>query len=381
MATSKEIINGQVYYYKMIEIGYDSTGKRKREKIRAKTVKDLNAKIQEFMELKSLGKDDTRNLIFRDFMKNWLYNVHFLHLKGSTKEKYNGLYINYLKDSSICMLKMSNLNAIVVQNYYNELTKAGVTDSLIRNIHKLVRPCLTYAYANGYTLRDFGAPGVIKLPARKERSINKCEILTIEEQKKFIDSLEPGADSYLYLTALGTGLRLGELLALRWTDINLNTKELTVNKSVRRVKDLSTNESTIVVTEPKTANSLRTITLPDKIINLLETNKKEQKLLKLSLGKNYENNDLVFPTKLGKYQDSSNVRKRFKKALKKAEIKDIKFHALRHTFATRLFENNVPIKTVSSLLGHYDVSITMDIYTHVLEESKKDAAKILNNII
>ena len=99
------------------------------------------------------------------------------------------------------------------------------------------------------------------------------------------------------------------------------------------------------------------------------------------MGKNYQNNDLVFPTKLGKYQDSSNVRKRFKKALKKAGIKDIKFHALRHTFATRLFENNVPIKTVSSLLGHYDVSITMDIYTHVLEESKKDAAKILNNII
>lgn len=302
-------------------------------------------------------------------------------MKPSTKERYNTLYVKYLKNSSLGMIKLNKINALEVQNFYTELSSNNVSDNLIRNIHKLVRPCLTYAYANGFTIRDFGATGLIKLPQKKCKSISEQDVFTLAEQKKFINSIDNDENKALYITALSTGLRLGELLALYWSDIDFENATLSVNRTIKRVKDIDTNKSSLIISTPKTQNSIRNISLPDKLIPILKNHKKSQQEMILKLGNKYINKEIVFATPLGTFQDDSNVRKHYKNIFKKNSIRFIKFHGLRHTFATRLFEAKVPVKVVSELLGHSSIDTTLNIYVHVLDELKDDAAKIINTVI
>lgn len=381
MATPKEIVNGITYYYKMIELGRDSNGKRIRKKFRAKTVRELQKKIDEYNASKNINYLESTTIYFRDFLKKWLYDIHMKNLKPSTKERYNTLYNKSLKNSSLGMIKLNKINALEVQNFYTELSSNNVSDNLIRNIHKLVRPCLTYAYANGFTIRDFGATGLIKLPQKKCKSISEQDVFTLTEQKKFINSIDNDENKALYITALSTGLRLGELLALYWSDIDFENATLSVNRTIKRVKDIDTNKSSLIISTPKTQNSIRNISLPDKLIPILKNHKKSQQEMILKLGNKYINKEIVFATPLGTFQDDSNVRKHYKNILKKNSIRSIKFHGLRHTFATRLFEAKVPVKVVSELLGHSSIDTTLNIYVHVLDELKSDAAKIINTII
>lgn len=381
MATPKEIVNGITYYYKMIELGRDSNGKRIRKKFRAKTVRELQKKIDEYNASKNINYLESTTIYFRDFLKKWLYDIHMKNLKPSTKERYNTLYNIYLKNSSLGMIKLNKINALEVQNFYTELSSNNVSDNLIRNIHKLVRPCLTYAYANGFTIRDFGATGLIKLPQKKRKSISEHDVFTLAEQKKFINAIDNDENKALYITALSTGLRMGELLALYWSDIDFENATLSVNRTIKRVKDIDTNKSSLIISPPKTPNSIRNISLPDKLIPILKNHKKSQQEMILKLGNKYINKEIVFATPLGTFQDDSNVRKHYKNILKKNSIRFIKFHGLRHTFATRLFEAKVPVKVVSELLGHSSIDTTLNIYVHVLDELKDDAAKIINTVI
>lgn len=381
----KTIINGHEYYYKQIELGWGVDGKRKRKVIRAKTVKELETKLKDYEKLNEGNNAATKDILFNKFMKDWLYNVHLKrNLKGSTITRYDGIYRNYLEKSAIGKLKMSKINSLKIQEFYSMLLKDGVTTSTIEFIHKLVRPCLQYAYKTGYTQRDFGANGLIILPKSdntiEDEEEREVEVLTVEEQKQFIASLEEDNDRLIYLIALGTGLRLGELLGLKWDIIDLKEGTLKVRMSIKRVKDINTGISKIIEQKPKTKSSIRTVPIPSNLVKELKTLKLQQKKHKLSMGNLYTDNNLVFATNTGSYIEPGNLAKRFKKALTKANIKEIKFHSLRHTYATRLFENKVPLKTVSSFLGHADISTTANIYVHVLQEEKVKSAEVINNL-
>lgn len=187
----------------------------------------------------------------------------------------------------------------------------------------------------------------------------------------------------LFLTALGTGLRLGEILGLKWSDIDFNAGTLTVNRTLQRVTEIDKNgnkESKIIEQMPKTTNSIRTIPIPKNILTKLKDHKVQQSKNKLQLGELHANNDYVFCDNLGYPIDDKRPNRNLKSLLTKLNIEPLKFHGLRHTYATRLFEAGVPPKTVQVLMGHYDISITMDIYTHVMEDTKLEAVERLNEI-
>ncbi|GAA0864571.1 site-specific integrase [Paraclostridium tenue] len=131
---------------------------------------------------------------------------------------------------------------------------------------------------------------------------------------------------------------------------------------------------------PKTKNSIRTILIPKNILIKLKEHKVQQSKNKLQLGELYANNDYIFCDNLGYPLDDKRPTRNLKSILTKLNIEPLKFHRLRHTYATRLFEANVPPKTVQVLIGHYDISITMDIYTHVMENTKLEAVDKLNDI-
>nr|WP_242834310.1 site-specific integrase [Clostridium pasteurianum] len=185
------------------------------------------------------------------------------------------------------------------------------------------------------------------------------------------------------LLALGTGLREGELLGLKWTDIDFENKQLKVERSVKQVYIIAADgskEFKTIEQLPKSKTSIRSVPIPSTLIHVLKEHKTMQKCEKLKAGASYIDNNYVFSTDLGKVINARNLTRSYERLLKKANIPYRKFHSLKHTYATKLFERKEPLKTVQILLGHSDISTTSNIYTHVMPKEKVNAAEKLNDL-
>ena len=187
----------------------------------------------------------------------------------------------------------------------------------------------------------------------------------------------------LFVTALYSGLRQGELFALTWDDINFEKAYIDVNKTYRYIADVSregrSNGYSSIQT-PKTSKSIRKVPIPQFLVKMLLQYRNDQRLQKIKYADIYQDNNLVFCNKLGAYLVDSTVSRQYKIILKKNKIPVRKFHDMRHTFATRLFELGEEPKTVQELLGHSTVSITLNTYTHVLETVKQNAISKLDQL-
>lgn len=182
----------------------------------------------------------------------------------------------------------------------------------------------------------------------------------------------------LYKVAISTGLRLGEILGLKWSYVDLDEKTLKVRLSARRIKDINTGESKLTLTSLKTTNSYSTLSLPAKLIPCLKEHKLNQDNEKALAGSLYNDMDLVFATPLGGIIEPSNLRKRYKKILSQNNLPNRPFHSLRHTYASRLFEMGKNIVEVKELMRHKNISTTVDIYLHLTKEYKQT---IINDFI
>lgn len=287
------------------------------------------------------------------------------------------------KDNKIYGLKLCELKSIQLQRYYNQLLIDGKSSNVIKNLNKLLKYFFNYAVDEGYLLKNPCSGKKIVIPG--EREIEDMEVITFDDKELnlFKSVLESHRLKALFLLDLGTGLRQGELLGLKWTDIDIDKKELHVNRSIKQVNIIDQNgdkEYKTIEQVPKTKRSLRTVPIPSKLIDVLNTHSIRQKTEKLKAGDSYVKSDYVFTTELGTTIDASNLTKQYKKLLIKAEIEYRKFHSIRHTYATKLFQRDTKLKTVSELLGHSSISITADIYTHVIPKEKNDAAEVLNDL-
>lgn len=179
----------------------------------------------------------------------------------------------------------------------------------------------------------------------------------------------------LLTVALTTGMRRGELLGLHWQDIDLNTGSIQVRRSVNRIGKYG-----LVVSEPKTAKSRRKITLPTFVIDILKQYRVRQQEMKEKVGDLWREMDVVFCNLYGDYIEPSNLYDAFKKLLKTAELPNIRFHDLRHSAATILLGMGVHPKVVQELLGHSNISMTMDVYSHVLPSMQQEAMDKLDDL-
>ena len=373
----KNIRNGvQKGWRASITIGRDDNGKIKRKEFTGKTQQEVKKKLEEYkkeMLLGTISSDD--KITVSEWYHTWLFDYRIKDLKPKSFEKYEGIYRNYIKDSELGKIKLKDLRATHIQRYYNKLQDTKPI-STIKGINTRLKPCLGEAEKQGYIQKNYCK--MVTLP--KDNNKKTIQVLTQQQQKLFIEAIKGHKLEVLFLIALGTGLRLGELLGLKWSDIDFNTGILTVNRTLSRVKNQTTGKYEIIEQTPKTKNSNRTIPVPNDILNKLKEHKKNQSKQRLLIGEGYINNNYVFTDDIGNPIDDKRPGRNLKSTLAKLSIDPIKFHALRHTYATRLFEANVPPKTVQVLMGHYDISITMDIYTHVMEDAKLEAIEKLNNI-
>lgn len=380
------IKNGKEYYRVTVSIGRDCNGKLIRKEFYGSSKKDAENKRDEYLDNIKKGLNvDYKNIVLGELMHSWLFEIVRVSnkIKPSTFQRYEGIYRNYVKNSDIYGLKISNLKTIHLQRYYNSLYTKGKTSNVIKNLNKLLKNFFNYATDEGYILKNPCSGKRIAIPGESETQERKIEVFSDEEINALKVALKEHRLKFLILLALGTGLRQGELLGLKWSDIDIDNKQLKVERSIKQVNIISADgskEYKTIVQSPKSKNSIRIVPIPSNLISDLKEHRKLQKQEKLKCANFYNDTDYIFTTEVGNTMNARNITKSYKRLLKKAKIPYKKFHSLRHTYATKLFELNVPLKTVQMLLGHSDISITANIYTHVMPKEKIKAVEKLNNL-
>ncbi len=303
--------------------------------------------------------------------KHLFVNVH-PNVQVSTFERYMDNYTRHVRDSDFGQLPIGDVKQIMVQEYINTLS--GISDRSVTSIRYLLRQAFDMAVNNN--LVRINPVTNIKIPKKKDTSnLHEVSVLSVEEQQAYIYATHNTKYRVLLLMALFTGMRRGELLALTWDNVNFVENEIHVCASVRRVKVYDENgvgHSTIETKGPKTVNSNRVIPLSSDMVKLLKEHKLKQDNSLNTL-------NLVFPNGLYKQLHPDHVIRIQKAVCKNAHIEYKTFHSLRHTFATRLIESKVDVKTLSKLLGHSDISITLNTYVHETKTSKQQAVDTLSD--
>ena len=198
---------------------------------------------------------------------------------------------------------------------------------------------------------------------------------------QFLSTLHGNRLYAAFLTLFMVGLRRGELLGLRWQDIDLNAGVLHVRQTVGRIYNRDTNsqrKTQLVFSEPKTEKSRRTIPIPDACLAALKQHKAHQAEEKLLLGQAYQDHGLVFAQADGTPIDPHSLNLYFSQALRQAGLPPIRLHDARHTYATWMLEQGISPKVVQTMLGHSSISVTLDIYSHVSLDLERQAAAKLN---
>lgn len=362
-----------------IMVGFKPNGKPDRKQFYGKTQKEVKEKLEEYKRKISMGILNEEKIILQDWFYTWLFDYRKQDLKPKSFDRYYGIYKNYVNNTTLGKIKLCDLRTTHLQRHYNNLLNQGVTPTTIKQLNTNLKTCLGEAERQGYILKNWCK--LVTLPKIEDNK--EIKVLTQEEQSKFLEAIKGHELELLFILALGTGLRLGELLGLKWCDIDFKNNELTVQRSIQRVPIFEGDKIVkyeVIEQTPKTKNSNRTLPIPINIINKLKKYKKEQNQLILYIGEGYSNNNYILCDKLGNIIDEKKPGRNLKSILKKLEIEPMKFHALRHTYATRLFEAGVPPKTVQHLMGHADIQTTMNIYTHVMKSEKLEAVDKINKL-
>ncbi len=376
----KNMRNGiQIGWRASITIGTDDRGKLIRKQFTGKTQQDVKNKLQEYKKQMLMGVLNEDKLTVSDWFYSWLFDYRKQDLKPKSFQRYHGIYKNYIENTDFGNIKLNDLRTTHLQRHYKKLLDNGVTPTTIRQINTNLKTCLNEAERQGYIQKNWCK--LVTLPKKEDNK--EVKVLTKQEQEKFLEAIKGHELELLYIVALGTGLRIGEILGLKWSDIDFKNNEIHVNRSLQKAAIYENDKIVryeVQETTPKTKNSLRTIPVPQNIIKKLRAHKKEQNEFILLLQEEYDNKNYVFCNKLGKPIEDKRPGRNLKTILTSIGIEPIKFHALRHTYATRLFEAGIPPKTVQHLMGHSDIETTMNIYTHVMKEQKLEAIEKINSI-
>ncbi|RXI49112.1 site-specific integrase [Clostridium tetani] len=372
--------NGKNYYRGQISLGYDDKGKLIRKSFSGYSKQEVIKKMNEYQYKNNVGLLPSNDKItLQQWFKTWLFEFRINDLKPSSFERYEGIYRKYILNSPIGKMSLSELRAKDIQKYYNSLSNKGISANVVNTINGFLYTCLESALKQNYIPQNYCK--LIILP--KIIKEDEFTVLTLEEQNIFLNAIQGHKYQAAFTLALGTGLRLGELLGLKWSDIDFNKNTVSISRSIKRttlINDEGERNSQVLEQLPKTKTSIREVPIPSNIIENLKQYREKQLLVKKENKDVYNDNDYIFSDKLGNPLDPKRIPRNFKSILKKTGLKDIKFHSLRHTYATRLFEADVPIKTVQALMGHSDITTTMNIYTHVMPEQKNKAVEKIDKL-
>ncbi len=258
-----------------------------------------------------------------------------------------------------------------IQAFYTKKLKEGLSPTTVNLLHALLHKALDDAVRLSAVTRN--ASDAASAPSRAHYEIQP---FSIEQAQQFLVAARGHSMEALFVLAITTGMRRGEILAIKWQDVQFERNMLQVRRIFTRQPG-----NRYIEAKPKTEKSRRSILLAPIVVALLKQHRTRQLEARLKAGSQWQERDLVFCTSLGTPLNPNKVVDRFKTLLKRAGLPEIRFHDLRHSAATILLSMEVHPKVVQELLGHNQISMTMDIYSHVLPTMQKDAVSKLNNAL
>ncbi len=359
-----------------IELGYDILGNRKRKIERFSGTKEEAIKRE--TELKSqyyhIGKTNNISDITFDeyskiFLSKYCDNIGLVTKDGYEKSLKRILPILGKK-------RLNDITPLILDNMYQQLKVGKNKQQLgyhsMYNYYKLIN--VMFNQAIKWELLDRNPNLKANKPKREKKERNYYDLEQVDTLLSYLE-YENIKYKTLIILALDSGARRSEICALRWSDINFDTQMMKIDKSLKVIRGVVDEATT------KTENSKREIMLSKSTINLLKEYKEWQDNYIKWVGKKWQGTDRIFTSKDGNYMHPSTCDHIMRKIVKKYNLAPICFHELRHTSASILINKGINPKAVSQRLGHADTSITMEIYTHTFDTSKKDSALAFDDIL
>ena len=345
-------------------VGYKENGYAKTKSVTAKTKTECEERLKKLRE--EVGRRSERikpDMLFGDWIDFWYQNFSKPKLRPTTQACYEGRIYTHIIPG-IGQIPLNKLTQNELQQFYARLKKSGrkkhvekfsegLSDRMVRSCHTTCRTALEKAVTEGL-IRINPAVGC-KLPPKKAKEM---QVLTPAEIIRFLTQAKEEGYYEIFLLELTTGMRRGEIIGLKWRDLDLATGELHIARQVIRVKGET------VVSQPKTKSSIRTVILAPDMVEILA------KLKQTVAG------EWMFPSPVneGQPRNPCALYHRFQTILERANCKKVRFHDLRHTFATMAIENGMDIKTLSAMIGHVSAETTLNIYSHITDTMQLQAA-------
>ena len=343
---------------------YDTDGKAKYGYIYGRTYSDVKDELvqKKADAIRQPNSGSLRAVVYSDILDGWL-RASKLKTKESTHARYSQLVRTHIKPH-LGRYQLSRISTSKIEGFLEYLLSKGRLDGAgglspktVTDILAIIKNTMEYARSQNIAV----ICNLEKLSVKgKEKEMR---VLTPEEQDALAVVLVHNMDRYKFgvLLSLYTGIRIGELCALQWGDFGTNLSTLTVKKTMQRVKnidDVSSSKTKIIITEPKSQSSVREIPLPPFLVEI---------------AKSFQANPEAFVLSgtIGQYVEPRTMQNRFQTYVKQSGIAAANYHSLRHSFATRCIELSFDIKTLSTILGHSSVNITLNRYVHSSMELKK----------
>jgi integrase len=341
-----------------------------RKDIYGKTRKEVQEKLRVALNDKKQGTLGTgASVKLGAYLIDWLDNVHKSTIRMTTYTQYHSIIKAHIIPA-LGHVTVQKLTVQMIQTFYTKKIESGATHSRVMGIHAVLHKALDDAVRWNIISRNVS--DLVSLPAATTHEIQP---LTVDQVHTLMEVVKGHHFEALILVAVTTGMRRGELLALRWSDIDFENGFIYIRRSVGRVPKMG-----FVENDPKTRMSKRKITLPDVVIKALKEHQLRQEQAKQLVSKRWQEHNIVFPNKFGGFHYTNRMLITFHALVAKAGLPRIRFHDLRHSAATILLIKGVHPKVVQELLGHSKISITMDIYSHVLPSMQKDAMDTMDQI-
>lgn len=352
-----------------LDMGRDpSTGKRKqitRRGFETKKEAELAAN-QMTIEINNDTFVNEKDILFKDFITDYLKIIAQPSVKPSTFYGYKTVVEKRLIPK-FGHMKIKKFTPKIISSYYTELLKEGLTEEFIQYIHSILKMASKTAVDWKYIKNDFMV--TVKAPSRQKKNVNTW---SIDECNKFLNRMREQKDYIfmLYYLAIYTGMRRGELLGLKWENIDFEKKRIYVEHSLYYISGQG-----LVLQSPKTASGKRNISITNETIAELQSYKVKKQEQLLKVGMKLSGEHFVVSAFGGEPVNPNTIHKQFLYDIKLAGVRRIRFHDLRHTHATIMLEIGENSKVVSERLGHSNVSITLDKYSHVTPNIQDSSAE------
>ena len=354
-----------------IELERGPDGKRRQKSVTVRgTKKEADRELTRLVQEAQAGTYRTASkMTVAEYLEYWLKNYAETNVAEKTLEGYAETIHRYIVPA-LGTVRLDKLQPAHIQAYYTRALRSGrikreggLSARTVLHQHRLLRQALKHAVDWQFIGRN---PADATKPPRPEEK--DTAFLNPEQLVVLLDAAQATPLYIPILIACATGMRRGEVLGLRWQDVDLEHCALRICNSLVRLATCS------VMKAPKTKGSKHDVTLPSGLVDALKIHKAQQDQVRADLRSAYKNHDLVVPQLDGRPRSPNGFTKAFVDLIEKLDLPRVTFHGLRHSHATMLLVERVPIKVVSERLGHSTTQITSDIYQHVLPSMEREAA-------